>query len=95
MSNFSYEVKEVIGQIGKETPAGWKTLLTKVSWSGREPKYDIRSWSPDMDKMSKGVSFTEEEFFELRNLINGVDSDEAPLTHEEMLAEMAQAELEE
>ncbi|MBR4766405.1 MAG: hypothetical protein IK085_06560, partial [Clostridia bacterium] len=28
---------------------------------GREPKYDIREWAPDHEKMGKGVTLSKEE----------------------------------
>ena len=92
MSDFSFEVKEILGTVGKPTASGWETKLTLVSWSGREPKYDIRSWSPDMDKMGKGISFTECELEDLQGILNnyfgGALGIEEPMTKEEMLAEM-------
>jgi len=35
--------------------------LNLISWNEREPKYDIREWSPDHEKMGKGVTLSEEE----------------------------------
>ena len=26
---------------------GWKKQLTYTSWNGRDPKFDLRSWSVD------------------------------------------------
>ena len=53
--DFSYEVVEHIG-ILSEQKNGWKKELNLVSWNGREPVYDIRTWSPDGSKMGKGVT---------------------------------------
>lgn len=39
-----------------------------ISWNGREPKVDVRDWSPDHTKMSKGLTFTKEELVELTNI---------------------------
>nr|WP_205762911.1 PC4/YdbC family ssDNA-binding protein [Aneurinibacillus aneurinilyticus] len=33
----------------------WKKELNLISWNGREPKYDICEWSPEREKMGKGV----------------------------------------
>ena len=41
-----------------------------ISWNGREPKIDVRDWSPDHSKMSKGLTFTKEEMIELKNLVD-------------------------
>jgi hypothetical protein len=94
-NDFSYEVTEEIGVIGNPTPSGWTTQLNLVSWNGKEPKLDIRSWNEDLSRMGKGISLSMEEATELANLLNsylrlGSEEDfERPLTKEEMLAEMA------
>lgn len=41
-----------------------------VSWNGREPVYDLRGWNEDHTKMTKGVTFSEEEYEELVNKFN-------------------------
>lgn len=92
---FSYEVVEEIATIGEPTPSGWTTQLNLVSWNGKEPKLDIRPWNEDRSRMGKGISLSREDATELANLLSsylGLSSDEdfeRPLTHEEMLAEMA------
>jgi hypothetical protein len=94
-NDFSYEVTEEVGIIGNPTPSGWTTQLNLVSWNGKEPKLDIRSWNPDHSRMGKGISLSKEDATELANLLNsylGLGSQEdfeRPLTKEEMLAEMA------
>lgn len=95
---FSYELVEEIATIGNPAPSGWSTQLNLVSWNGNEPKLDIRSWNEDHSRMGKGISLSKEDALELANLLNsylGLGSDEDfehPLTHEEMLAEMAEQE---
>ena len=44
--------------------------LNKVSWSERPAKYDIRTWSPDHEKMGKGVTLNDEEIKKLRDILN-------------------------
>ena len=56
-----------------ESKAGWKLELNLVSWSGRPAKYDLRSWSPDHQKMGKGSTFSKEELTALKNLLNSVN----------------------
>lgn len=58
MADFNYEVTEEIGVIGTPTPSGWTTQLNLVSWNGKEPKLDIRSWNPDHSRMGKGISIS-------------------------------------
>jgi hypothetical protein len=51
--------------------------LNLVSWNGKEPKYDIRTWSPDGEKMGKGVSLTEEEMEQLVVLWNSRNDEDS------------------
>ncbi|MDE5616255.1 MAG: hypothetical protein K2I78_00535, partial [Clostridia bacterium] len=39
----------------------------------KEAKYDIREWSPDGEKMGKGVTLSKEEIINLRDLLNKLD----------------------
>jgi hypothetical protein len=68
MADIKFEIKETIGILSESTK-GWMKELNLVSWNGREPKYDIREWSPDHEKMGKGLTFTKEEVDILRDLI--------------------------
>ena len=50
MAGRNQELKfEIINQIGviSTSASGWNVELNRVSWNGNEPKYDVRSWSPD------------------------------------------------
>lgn len=69
MADITFEITKELGVIS-ETSKGWTRELNMVSWNDREPKYDIRDWSPDHTRMSKGVSFTEEEMEMLVKLFN-------------------------
>ena len=65
MSEIKCTTIEKIGIIRQSTN-GWNKELRLVSWNDAEPKYDIRDWSPDDEKMGKGITLTEEE---ARNLL--------------------------
>ncbi len=69
MSDFSYEVVRHIGTLS-ENSKGWKKELNLVSWNGRDPKYDIRDWAPDREKMGKGITLNEPEVKKLKELLN-------------------------
>ena len=60
MAEFKYEITERIAVLS-QSPNGWERQLNMVSWNDREPKYDIRDWAPEHEKMGKGVTLTEEE----------------------------------
>ena len=64
MPEIKYEITESLGVIS-ETSRGWTREVNMISWNGREPKVDVRDWSPDHTKMSKGLTFTKEELAEL------------------------------
>ncbi len=78
MAELTYEIKECLGVLS-ENAKGWTKELNLISWNGREPKYDIREWSPDHTRMGKGVTLSDEEFETLKSIINGevTDDDEA------------------
>ena len=45
MPEIKYEITEHLGVIS-ETARGWTREVNMISWNGREPKVDIRDWSP-------------------------------------------------
>ncbi|MDN6168036.1 MAG: PC4/YdbC family ssDNA-binding protein, partial [Lactococcus lactis] len=57
MADFSYEIIESFGVLS-QSPSGWTRELNLVSWNDRPAKYDIRDWSPDHEKMGKGLTYT-------------------------------------
>ena len=71
MSEFTYEIVEEIGVIF-ENEKGWKKELNLISWNGGEPKYDIRDWAPNHEKMGKGITLTEEEAKQLYLLLSQI-----------------------
>ena len=68
MAEIKFEVVEHIGVLS-ESAKGWKKELNLVSWNGATPKYDIREWAPNREKMGKGVTLSEEEFVALKDLL--------------------------
>ena len=60
-TEISFRIAEHLGVIGI-SPAGWSKELNLISWNGRKyPKYDIREWSPDHTKMTRGITLTSYE----------------------------------
>lgn len=68
MAEFTYEIIEEIAVLS-ENEKGWRKELNLIAWNGREPKYDIRDWAPEHEKMGKGVTLTKEELRELEGAI--------------------------
>lgn len=74
MPEIKYEIVESIG-IVSEGKNGWNKELKLISWNDREPVYDIRTWSPDHEKMGKGITITKEEALALRDMLNTLKLD--------------------
>ena len=65
MAEFNYEIIETIAVLS-ESPKGWTKELNLISWNGREPKYDLRDWSPEHEKMGKGITLSKEDLLKLK-----------------------------
>ena len=72
MADFKYEIVEHIGTLS-ESAKGWTKELNKISWNGGEPKYDIRDWAPEREKMGKGVTLSENEMVKLMSICHKGD----------------------
>lgn len=72
MANFEYDIIEELGVLSTNQ-SGWTKELNLISWNGRPPKFDIRDWSPDHEKMGKGLTFSNEELKELQEIIDEID----------------------
>ncbi|AIF43029.1 YdbC family protein [Virgibacillus sp. SK37] len=68
MAELKFEIMETLGVLS-ESPKGWTKEVNLISWNGRDPKYDIRDWSPDKEKMGKGVTLTTSELEELKKVL--------------------------
>jgi len=80
MAEIKYEIVNKIGVLSKSAPAlsrvegsGWAKELNLVSWNDRDPKYDLRDWSADGEKMGKGVTLSKEELLALKELLNTME----------------------
>lgn len=71
MSDIKYEIVEELGVLS-ESAKGWQKELNLVSWNGAEPKYDLRDWAPNHEKMGKGVTLTKDEVPELYKLLTEI-----------------------
>ena len=72
MAELKYEIVETIGVIS-ESSKGWTKELNLVSWNGRDPKYDLRDWAPNHEKMGKGVTLSTDEVKNLKALLANID----------------------
>jgi hypothetical protein len=72
MSEIKFEIIKKIGVLST-TASGWEKQFNLISWNERDPKYDIREWSTDGEKMGKGVTLSKEELFPLKELLNKME----------------------
>ncbi|MGX7031504.1 YdbC family protein [Vagococcus zengguangii] len=68
---FKYEIVEEIAVLS-ENPKGWRKELNLVSWNDRPAKFDLRDWSPNHEKMGKGVTLSNEEFNSLKETLQNM-----------------------
>ena len=72
MADIKFEIEKELGVIA-ESAKGWKKELNLVSWNGKEAKFDLREWSPDHEKMGKGVTLSNDELRALKELLNNIE----------------------
>lgn len=65
---------EIIQHFGvmKERKNGWKKELNKVKWGDNDPKWDIREWNEEHNKMSRGITLSDEEAKILFEIFNSI-----------------------
>ena len=69
MADIKFAIVKKFGVLSTSSK-GWAKELNLISWNEREPKYDIREWSPDGEKMGKGVTLSKEELVALWELLD-------------------------
>lgn len=72
MADINYEIVEMIAGLS-ENNKGWKKELNIISWNNRAPKYDLRDWAPEHEKMGKGVTLSKEELIQLKEILNKME----------------------
>ena len=72
MAEIKYEVVERSGVL-TESGRGWRKELNLISWNERAPKYDLREWSPDGEKMGKGITLSKEDLIALKDILDEMD----------------------
>ena len=74
MADIKFEIKENIGTLS-ESAKRWTKELNLVSWNGAAPKYDLRDWAPEHEKMGKGITLSADEVQELYKLLSKIVED--------------------
>jgi len=68
VADIKFEIVKKIGVLST-SGRGWTKELNLVSWNDRDPKFDLREWSPDGTTMGKGITLNMEELLTLKELI--------------------------
>jgi hypothetical protein len=69
--NIKFEIIETYGVLS-ETDKGWKKELNLVSWNDNAPKYDLRDWSENHERMGKGITLNNYEFDKLKDILKNM-----------------------
>jgi hypothetical protein len=60
MKEIQYEIVKEIAVLSA-SESGYTKEINLISWNGKEPKYDIRSFSQNREKCRKGITLTADE----------------------------------
>lgn len=71
MTDIKYDIIKEIGVLS-ENSKDWRKEINLISWNGGEPKYDIRDWAPEHEKMGKGTTMTKDEVMKLKEILNAI-----------------------
>ena len=80
----TFEVERQLAVL-QECESGWQRELNRVVWNGEPVKFDIRAWSENHRKMSRGITLTDEEGWVVFNNPNIVDLSSLVIRHERMI----------
>lgn len=68
----THEVARHLGVVSTSAQ-GWTREVNLVSWNNRPARLDIRDWSPDHTRMSRGVALNGAEVLSLKKLLSDFD----------------------
>ncbi len=67
MSEIKFDIVKEIVSLQKPEGSLYHVEVNVIKWNGSDPKVDIRKWSDNREKCSKGLTMT---FEEARTLFN-------------------------
>lgn len=70
MAEFKYEIVERIAVLSEN--GKWTKELNKVSWNDRPAKYDLRDWNHEEGKMGKGLTLSDVEISNLKEVLDAI-----------------------
>lgn len=73
-SRVTWDIKQNLGAIystrrGRKEGDAWMKEVNIVSWNGGLPKIDIRDWTEDHERMTKGITLSESEAKEVMEIL--------------------------
>lgn len=69
-NEITFKIVEPIGVI-TSYENGWNKELNRVSWNGAQAKFDIRDWSEDHQRMSRGITLSPDEMEAICEMLSG------------------------
>ncbi len=66
-------LKHHVGQL-RQSDKGWSREVNVISWEGAASRLDIRDWSQNKERSSKGITFTRSEVEKLKELLSILDT---------------------
>lgn len=70
MADIKYNIIEKVGVVSTNDKSKWSKELNLISWSEKDPKFDIRDWDEEHTKMGKGVTLSKEELKSLYDILS-------------------------
>lgn len=69
---FNYEIIKELGVLS-DSDNGWTKEVNLISYNGATPKFDVRTWSPNHEKMGKGITLNTAEIEELKKILDSIE----------------------
>lgn len=69
MAYTDFEIIKTLVVFPPERNGIWHKELNLISWNGKMPKYDLRSWTENHEQMTKGITLTKEQMKEVAIVI--------------------------
>lgn len=91
MADLKFDILQEFGTLST-SKSGWELQLNFVQWGDNQPKFDLRTWSPDHKKMGKGLTLNHDEIVKLSdvlaNVLNAEKTGQARVEPEELFEEI-------
>ena len=71
-NEITYDIMEHIAVLGEVGGRGekWTKEINVVAWNGGKPKIDVRDWNASHDRMSRGITLTEDQAMKMTKALS-------------------------